>query len=97
MRIENMPFCCTSAILGSFGEHGEASLVNADEIKRLVDTKMRALRDHEGQLIDNGKRCIFAISVDPVNIRILEEYGFHTVDTYAGIQGQVHVLTLHAD
>jgi hypothetical protein len=97
MQIENMPFCCTSAILGSFGEHGEKSLVSVDEIQRLVKTKMFAARDSHGQVVDNAKRCIFAISVDPKNIRLLNAAGFRTVDSYRGIQGEVHIMTLHVE
>ena len=95
MEIRNMPFCCTSAILGSFGEHGEASVVNVAEINRLVETKKSAFRDASGEIIDNGKRCIFAISVDPKNIRMLLKAGFQIIDHYPGIQGEVFILTLH--
>lgn len=95
MRIENMPFCCTSAILGSFGEHGEPSLVSVEEVKRLVNTKMHVERDLGGNMIDGAKRCVFAISVDPKNIRILKAAGFKEVDSYEGIQGTVRILTLH--
>lgn len=94
MQIENMPFCCTSAILGSFGEHGEASVVTVDEIKRLIQTKSRPRWNGE-KLVENGKRCIFAISVDPKNIRLLLKAGFNVIDKYEGVQGDVHILTFH--
>ena len=97
MQIENMPFCCTSAIIGSFGEHGEKSLVSVDEIKRLVQTKMFQRYNYEGEVIDGAKRCVFAISVDPKNIRLLQRAGFKVVDHYPGIQGEVFILTFHIE
>lgn len=96
MHIENMPFCCTSAIIGSFGEHGEESIVTVDEIKRLVERKRHPVYRGD-EIINNGKRCVFAISVDPVNIAILRQAGFRDVDSYPGIQGRVHIMTLHLD
>jgi hypothetical protein len=96
MHIENMPFCCTSVILGSFGEHGEESLVTVEEIHRLISKKLRVERDLEGRMIDGAKRCVFAISVDPENIRLLRQAGFKVVDHYTGIQGEVYILTFHA-
>lgn len=96
MEILDMPFCCTSAILGSFGEHGEPSVVTVDEIKRLVASKKIPKVDRDtGELVENAKRCVFAISVDRRNINTLKEAGFHVVDIYPGVQGLVHVLTLH--
>lgn len=96
MQIENMPFCCTSAIIGMFGEHGEQSFVSVEEVKRLIATKRNEVRDSEtGELLANGKRCVFAISVDPKNIRILRTAGFHIVDHYEGVQGRVYILTFH--
>jgi len=94
MRIENMPGCCTSAILFSFGEHGEESEVTLDEINRLCTSKASPQYRDE-MMVDNGKRCIFAISVDPQNIALLKEAGFKVVDIYEGIQGKVHILTCH--
>lgn len=95
MRIENMPGCCTSAVLFSFGEHGEYSNVTVENIHELVLSKVMEEHDLHGQLIDVPKRCIFAMSVDPTNIAILKEAGFKVVDEYDGEQGKVHILTLH--
>ncbi len=97
MIIENMPGCCTSAILFSLGEHGEKSLVTVEEVKLLVATKTRTMRDPKGEVIVMGKKCIFAISVDPKNIRVLEKAGFRVIDSYRGVQGIVHILTLHLE
>lgn len=96
MFVENMPFCCTSSVLGSFGEHGEPSVVSVEEIKRLV-AKEFPVRDLGGVEQGGHKRCVFAISVDPKNIRLLLKAGFKEVDHYEGIQGTVHILTLHAE
>jgi hypothetical protein len=98
--IENMPGCCTSAILFGFGEHMEASEVTTERILELVHSKAKprvAMSQHTEQMeiIENGKRCVFAISVDPKNIRVLKAAGFKEVDHYEGIQGTVHILTLH--
>lgn len=98
MKIQNMPYCCTSAVLGSLGEHGEPSVVTVDTIKELVGMKAQPVyEDAKGEriLVDNGKRCIFATSVDPRNIMQLKAAGFKEVDSYEGIQGTVHILTLH--
>lgn len=97
MQIERMPFCCTSAIIGSFGEHGEPSIVTVEEVKRLVSTMQCAKFDEDGHLADNPKLCFFAISVDPQNVKILKQAGFKEVDAYRGIQGKVHILTFHAE
>lgn len=96
MEIVNMPFCCTSAVLGSFGEHGESSVVTVEEVKRLVRMKLRGIFGQE-DWIENPKRCVLAISVDPANIRVLKEAGFKVVDAYEGIQGKVHILSFHAE
>jgi hypothetical protein len=89
MKIENLPFCCTSAVLGSFGEHGEESIVSVPEIERLL--KELRVVDLGGQ----GKRCVIATSVDLNNVEILMEAGFKVVDHYPGIQGEVYILTYH--
>jgi hypothetical protein len=94
MYMENFPGCCTSAVLYSFGEHGEKSYVTVDEINRLLQQELH-VRDLGGNMINGHKRCIFAISVDPKNIRILRDAGFKVIDTYEGIQGLVHIMTLH--
>lgn len=95
MLIENMPFCCTSAVLGSLGEHGEPSVVTVEEIRRLVDAELRVF-NLSGKLREERKRCVLAISVDPKNIRTLLQAGFKIVDRYKGIQGIVHIMTFHA-
>lgn len=94
MKMENFPFCCTSAILGSFGEHGEESLVNVEEIKKMAKSEL-GYGDPDSEFPNAHKRCIFAISVDPKNIRMLKAAGFRVIDTYQGVQGRVHVMTMH--
>lgn len=95
MKIENMPFCCTSAVLGSFGEHGEPSVVTLREVNRLVNrrvcTAMRGEREIPGRA-----RFVFATTADEANLATLLEYGFKEIDSYEGIQGTVHVLSYHA-
>lgn len=98
MIIENVPWCCTAAILASFGEHGEPSEVTLEEIRRLTGQKRKEVYEEiHGHriLIDGAKRIVIAFSVDPANIKMLEEAGFKVVDKYKGIQGTVHLLTLH--
>lgn len=104
MNMENFPGCCTSAILYSFGEHGEKSELNAkhlsehdkiEAIKKMVDQELGVV-DQGGVERHGHKRCVFAISVDPVNIRRLLHAGFNIVDHYPGIQGEVHIMTFHA-
>jgi hypothetical protein len=99
MHIENMPFCCTTAVLGMFGEHGEQSTVTVDEIKKLIATKTKPRyavgRDGQRELVENGKRCILATSVDPHNIATLKAAGFMEIASYLGVQGRVHILVLH--
>lgn len=94
MHIEGMPGCCTAAILYSFGEHGEKSEVNPERIKEFVASVAKP-EYHGTELVSNAKRCIFAISVNPNNIRQLQTAGFKIRDKYEGIQGMVHILTLH--
>jgi hypothetical protein len=96
--IDNIPSCCTSAILHGFGEHDEPSEVTVEKIRKLVLSKAKpryGVENDNTVLLENGKRCIFAISVNPANIRILKEAGFKVVDKYEGVQGLVHILTLH--
>lgn len=94
MYLENMPFCCTSAVLGSFGEHGEPSIVTVEEVKRLLKKNLDVV-DLGGVLQGGHKRCVFAISVDPKNIRVLLKAGFREIDSYQGIQGIVRIFSLH--
>ncbi len=94
MLVEHFPFCCTAAVLGSFGEHGEESEVSVEKIKELVHQTTRPVRDLGGRVVGE-KRIVFAVSVDPKNVAMLKEAGFKVVDSYNGIQGRVHVLTLH--
>jgi len=96
MRLADMPFCCTAAVLGSLGEHGEPSVVTVKEIQRLASYVLPAKRDLGGGMRGGHKRIVFAISVDPENIKMLQEAGFKIVDHYPGIQGEVFILTLHA-
>jgi hypothetical protein len=94
MEIVNVPGCCTAALLYSFGEHGEPSLVTVAEIKKMVQREL-GYGDPDSLIPVAHKRCIFAISVDPRNIRLLKAAGFRTVDLYEGVQGRVHIMTLH--
>jgi hypothetical protein len=94
--IDRMPGCCTSAILYSFGEHGEESEVTVEKILDLIEPVVDSHYDSRMKLIENGKRCIFAISVDPKNIKLLTEAGFKVIDKYEGVQGMVHIMTMHA-
>lgn len=83
MQIDNMPGCCTSAVLHGFGEHGEKALVTGEEIERQIE-----------ELISDQphKQNLMAISVARHNITTLKDAGFHEVHNYAGIQGQVRVF-----
>lgn len=91
MEIVNMPFCCTSAVLGSFGEHGEHSVVSVKEVERLLKTRLGVV-DLGGEQREGHKRYVIATSVDPKNIRILRQADFSIIDSYEGIQGRVFVL-----
>lgn len=98
--IEEIPGCCTSAIIYGFGEHGEDHETTVDHVRKLVESKMRPVyatrRDGENVLVENGKKCFFAISINPKTIKMLkEDLGFKEVDHYRGVQGEVHILTLH--
>jgi hypothetical protein len=96
MEVKGMPFCCTSLVIGMFGEHGEESLVTPKEIKEMLEPWRYPL--YEGkEVIDNAKHCIMATAVDPKNIKLLRNYGFKVVDRYQGVQGIVHVMTLHLE
>lgn len=97
MLISNFPFCCTSAVLGSFGEHGEPSLVSVKEIQRMVKQELASFQDLGGHARGGHARCIFATTIDPKNLEMLLAAGFKEVDQYTGIQGIVHILTLHAN
>jgi len=93
--MEHIPGCCTSAILFGFGEHGEPSEVTREKIRKMVNRELEVI-DLGGEVRGGHMRCIFAISVDPVNVAVLKEEGFKEVDAYDGIQGRVHIMTLHA-
>jgi hypothetical protein len=104
MYIEGMPGCCTSAILYGFGEHGEQSEMYAkslteaqkiESIRRHVESQLEVV-DLGGKTQSGHKRCVFAISVDPANIRLLMKAGFEEIHSYEGVQGTVHVLTFTA-
>jgi hypothetical protein len=104
LTLENFPGCCTSAILFSLGEHNEKSemydpnMSEADKInkiKQMVTAEMNGGIDLGGAQIEGHKRCVFAISVDPANVRLLKKCGFRIVDTYPGIQGLCRIMTLH--
>jgi hypothetical protein len=102
MQITNMPGCCTSAIIHNFGEHGEEAEVTVKNIERLLATKTKAKFDENGQLRENGKHCFFAITCSEIpgigvrNLNTLKAVGFREVDSYQGVQGKIHILTLHA-
>lgn len=95
MEIDHMPFCCTSAVIGMFGEHGEESVVTAKEVARLIDANTSTRRDRSGEVIFPGKRFILATSINPKTIRLLQDFGFHVIDNYSGEQGEVFVLSFH--
>lgn len=96
MHLSHMPYCCTMAVLGSFGEHGEPSVVTVAEIQRL--TKMHLeVTDLAGKTQGGHKRCVLATSVDPKNIALLKQAGYQTLATYPGIQGEVHILAYFAE
>lgn len=94
MFVENMPFCCTASVLGSFGEHGEPSDVSVAKIRELCEKEFPVI-DQGGVERGGHKRVVFAISVDPANITQLLKAGFKVIDKYQGIQGLVHVMSLH--
>lgn len=99
MFIDDVPACCTSAIIYSFGEHGEESEVTVEKIKELIATKTTPqyrIFNNRRELAETPKLNIIAFSVDPKNIAILLEAGFKDVDSYDGVQGKVHLLTFHA-
>lgn len=96
--IEGMPGCCTSAILHSFGEHGEDSEVTPEKITKLIESMTDPIfmwRRGRKECVNPGRRCFFAISVSPDNIKIFTDYGFKIIDTYEGEQGTVHIMTFH--
>lgn len=81
MHIDNLPGCCTSAVLFSFGEHGEPSEVSVARIHELCTVKQR-----------EGKRCVLATSIDKANVRMLRLAGFKEISSYPGIQGRVRIM-----
>jgi hypothetical protein len=93
MRVEGMPFCCTSSVLGMFGDHGEEALVTVEEIKKLL------AKNKYAEFIDEPwpipQKYVYASTVNPVNVKILKEAGFKVLDSYPGQQGQVYVMGLH--
>lgn len=86
MRIENFPGCCTSAVLYSFGEHGEPTDISVARINELCTLKQR-----------EGKRCVLATSVSKANASLLRQAGFREISSYPGIQGRVRIMKKDLD
>lgn len=92
MRVAPFPGCCTSAVIYSFGEHGEETDISPEKIKAYMKPWQKAEKDDHGNIVDQVKLTWFATSVNTHNIALLEAAGFRTVATYPGEQGLVHVM-----
>jgi hypothetical protein len=93
MRVEAMPFCCTSLILGSFGDHGEESIVTVEEINKIL--KRNQYVEYVDEAAPIAQRYVYASTVNPENVAILKQAGFKVIDSYPGLQGQVYIMSLH--
>jgi hypothetical protein len=95
MHIAEMPMCCTSMVLGMFGDHGEESVVSVEEIKKLIARHRKVYYTDTNEHVT--KKYVYASTVNLKNVVILQKAGFKILDAYPGQQGTVHVMALHLD